>query len=166
MLGFAAATAACAISGFAGVYFEKILKDAPTISLWVRNIQLSLFGLPASFLGVVIQDGCRVIDRGFFYGFDALVWFAVVWYAIGGFSAALCIKYADNIAKNFATSVAIILATIGSVLLFDFKPTLLFLTGVSLVIVSIFLYSPDCILQLPWFKKSSLKKHCMNTVRV
>jgi UDP-sugar transporter A1/2/3 len=34
---------------------------------------------------------------------------------------ALVIKYADNIAKNFATSVSIILSFLASVSLFDFE---------------------------------------------
>ncbi len=50
-------------------------------------------------------------------------------------------QYADNIAKNFATSVAIVLATLGSVYLFGFQPSAFFTVGATLVIFSIFLYS-------------------------
>lgn len=83
------------------------------------------------------------------YGFDGIVWLTVLWYGIGGLSVAVCIKYADNIAKNFATSVAIILATLGSVYFFNFVPNALFILGASLVIFSIFLYSSSAaILQL------------------
>jgi UDP-sugar transporter A1/2/3 len=39
MMGFGAVLMATLTSGFAGVYFEKILKTGPT-SVWVRNIQL------------------------------------------------------------------------------------------------------------------------------
>ncbi len=38
-MGFGAVLLASLTSGFAGVYFEKILKNTPT-SVWVRNIQL------------------------------------------------------------------------------------------------------------------------------
>jgi hypothetical protein len=75
------------------------------------------------------------------YGWDEVVWLTAFWYAVGGLSVAVCLKYADNIAKNFATSVAIILATLGSIQFFGFRPSVLFTLGAFLVIVSIFLYS-------------------------
>jgi chromate transport protein ChrA len=75
------------------------------------------------------------------YGWDHIVWLTAFWYAVGGLSVAVCLKYADNIAKNFATSVAIILATLGSIQFFGFKPSLLFIIGATFVILSIFLYS-------------------------
>jgi UDP-sugar transporter A1/2/3 len=140
-LGLAAVTVASILSGFAGIYFEKILKGSAPVSLWMRNVQMSVFALPSSLIASFIQDGWFLREHGFLYGFDAVVWTTVVWYGIGGLSVAVCIKYADNIAKNFATSVAIIISTIASIYIFDFSPTLIFIVGASLVIASIFLYS-------------------------
>lgn len=39
VVGLVAVLVACCSSGFAGVYFEKILKESKQ-SVWVRNIQL------------------------------------------------------------------------------------------------------------------------------
>jgi UDP-galactose transporter len=62
-LGFAAVSAACLLSGLAGVYFEKVLKGS-NATLWVRNVQLSFFSLfPAFFFGVVWKDGAQVFDK-------------------------------------------------------------------------------------------------------
>ena len=43
-LGFITVLCGCITSGFAGVYFEKILKSSNT-GLWIRNIQLSAIGV-------------------------------------------------------------------------------------------------------------------------
>uniref|UniRef100_A0A158PC61 Nucleotide-sugar transporter n=1 Tax=Angiostrongylus cantonensis TaxID=6313 RepID=A0A158PC61_ANGCA len=141
VIGFMAVVIACCLSGFAGIYFEKILKGSAPVSLWMRNVQMCVFAIPSSFAAVIWQDGEVVAREGLLYGFDWVVWLTVLWYCIGGLSVAVCIKYADNIAKNFATSVAIILATIGSMVFFAFQPTAQFLFGAVLVIFSIITYS-------------------------
>ncbi|EJW83083.1 UDP-galactose transporter, partial [Wuchereria bancrofti] len=86
-------------------------------------------------------DHETIFNEGMLYGFDMLVWIVVFWYCIGGLSVAVCIKYSGNIAKNFATSAAIIISMVASIYLFGFIPNPLFLLGTGLVITSIFLYS-------------------------
>jgi UDP-sugar transporter A1/2/3 len=127
-VGLIALTTACVLSGLAGVYFEKILKEPKknvhTPSVWVRNVQLSFYSLwPALFIGVLFKDGEHIARDGFFAGYNSVVWTAVVMQALGGITVALVIKYADNIAKNFATSFSIILSFLASVSLFDFEIT-------------------------------------------
>ena len=43
LVGLLAVLFACFSSGFAGVYFEKLLKGSST-GVWMRNIQLGFFG--------------------------------------------------------------------------------------------------------------------------
>jgi solute carrier family 35 (UDP-sugar transporter), member A1/2/3 len=120
-VGLAAVIVACTISGLAGVYFEKVLKQSVT-TLWVRNIQLSFFALfPAFFIGVLFKDGAKIAERGFFDGYNVVVWSAIFFQAFGGVVVALCVNYADNIAKNFATSISIIISCIASMYFFDFQ---------------------------------------------
>ena len=76
MLGLGSVLAACFTSGFAGVYFEKILKIS-TCSLWIRNIQLGMFGTILGFLGVFASDYSKVLDKGFFQGYSNIVWTVV-----------------------------------------------------------------------------------------
>ncbi len=104
--GLLAVLAASLISGFTCVYFEKIMKDSLTsVSVWVRNAQLAFFSIfPALFIGVLLQDGAEVAEHGFFAGYSPLVWLTVFLQAIGGIIVAVCIAYADNVAKNFAAS--------------------------------------------------------------
>lgn len=55
-VGVMAVLMACISSGFAGVYFEKILKETKQ-SIWIRNIQLGKQGLSVfnGLVGCVIQ---------------------------------------------------------------------------------------------------------------
>ena len=74
-------------------------------------------------------------------GFDWAVWVTVAVNAFGGLVVAVVIKYADNILKAFATSLAIVLNCIAAYFLFNFRPTILFLVGASGVIAAVFAYS-------------------------
>jgi len=139
-MGFGAVTMATLTSGFAGVYFEKILKTGPT-SVWLRNIQLAMFGTIFGLMIVYCFDFKAVMAKGFFQGYSPIVWMVIILQAIGGLIIAVVIKFADNIIKGFATSLSILLSSVVSYfLLHDFVPTLLFYLGTMLVIAATFLY--------------------------
>jgi UDP-sugar transporter A1/2/3 len=57
LLGITAVVIACVLSGFSGVYFEKILKSGDEVSLWMRNIQLAVLSVPIAYAGVVVRLG-------------------------------------------------------------------------------------------------------------
>lgn len=141
-LGFAAALGACVLSGFAGIFFEKMLKTSD-LSVWMRNIQLSLLSLPLSLITAFINDGSNISNSGFFFGYDMFVYFLILLQACGGLIVAVVVKYADNILKGFATSLAIVLSCIVSIYLFGFELTLQFSLGTVFVIASVFLYGHD-----------------------
>jgi UDP-sugar transporter A1/2/3 len=158
-IGLSAVLIAALISGLTGVYFEKVLKESQQhVTVWTRNVQLSFYSLfPALIIGVIFKDGEEIAKEGFFVGYNATVWTAVVFQAVGGVLVAMCINYADNIAKNFATSISIILSFLFSVWFFEFKVTLnvspsipkaecftnfkKFLFGTAIVIFATYLYS-------------------------
>ncbi|BGO95896.1 hypothetical protein JCM10020v2_007623 [Rhodotorula toruloides] len=187
-LGLAAVVAACMSSGFASVYFERILKVASTPSssspnsshdsshalsldrsfrqtlLWIRNIQLSMFGLVVGFPVVLWEmRGClgaldyeyldqgiwsraeyitRTAMGGFFDGFDsALPWVVVLLQLTGGLLSALVMQHADNLLKCFSTSLSILLSVAASVILFSFHVTLGIFVGAVLVLGATFAYT-------------------------
>ncbi|XP_074506820.1 solute carrier family 35 member A3b isoform X1 [Sebastes fasciatus] len=141
--GLMAVLMACVSSGFAGVYFEKILKETKQ-SVWVRNIQLGMFGLVFGLVGMITYDGQRVRQSGMFQGYNTITCTVVALQALGGLIIAVVIKYADNILKGFATSLSIIVSTLVSYfLLEDFNPTGVFFLGAVLVIAATFLYNHD-----------------------
>lgn len=146
-IGLSAVIVAAAVSGLTGVYFEKVLKDpaSSAVSVWTRNIQLSFYSLfPALFVGIFFKDGAEIAKHGFFDGYNWVVWSLILLQAFGGILASLCINYADNIAKNFATSISIVISFLFSVWFFNVQVTITFLLGTILVLISTFLYSgPD-----------------------
>lgn len=124
-VGLLATIGACVASGLAGVYFEKVLKDSvKSTSLWVRNVQLSVYSLfPALFIGVVFLDGEKVAANGFFEGYNWVVWSTIMVQAIGGITTSFCISHAYKDARNVATAISIVLSTLGSMWLFGFELT-------------------------------------------
>ena len=191
VLGVLAAVGASAISAMAGVYMEKVLKNkdakpadprgaaavAPQ-SLWLKNVQLSAYGLLFS-LGACAQQfdwiaqahaalaaapgldaaaadagGARVpqmapsVDDGdpppaMLDGFTVSVFGIITLQAAGGLVSAAVLKFADNILKNFATSISTVLCAVLSVFLFDFRPTSEFFIGAFCVLSATQIYNLD-----------------------
>ncbi|OII72442.1 nucleotide-sugar transporter [Cryptosporidium ubiquitum] len=139
-LGISSVLLACFTSGLAGVFLEKLLKDSKT-SIWGRNMQLALYGTIFGFIGCLTgKEGLEISQKGFFYGFNSLVWLVICLQAIGGIIVAAVLKYADNILKCFGNSLSIIMSCILSWYLGDYSITLNFFIGSVLVIWSIFIY--------------------------
>jgi len=65
-LGLFAVVSACVLSGLAGVYFEKILKNSK-VSIWVRNIQLGIFGSFFALITAFSTDYASIQANGFFF---------------------------------------------------------------------------------------------------
>jgi UDP-sugar transporter A1/2/3 len=161
LVGVMAIVTASIISGLSGVYFEKVLKTTNNVSVWVRNIQLSIFSLiPCLVLGVYFKDGSGIAKNGFLHGYNSVVWTSVSLQALGGIVVSLSVKYADNIAKNFATSISIILSFLASVLFFNFAVSVNFVFGVMTVLTSTYMYSHQGTVAAPkhdpYYEKSNV----------
>lgn len=140
LFGLFCVVLACVLSGLAGVYFEKILKHSK-VSIWVRNIQLGMFGTFFALMTTYISDYEKVQEHGFFFGYSPLVWLNIVIQSSGGLLVAVVIKYADNILKGFATSIAIVVSCLASAYLFGTEINTIFTFGTLLVVLSVFMYS-------------------------
>lgn len=104
LVGVNAALASAVISGFANVYFERLIKSEDD-AFWPRQLQLAtatalftLFALPTDvpFTSLVAQ-------------FTPGVWAIVFIKSLGGLLIGATIRYTSSIAKNFCTAVAIAL---------------------------------------------------------
>jgi len=59
MIGLSAVCAASMMSGFAGVYFEKLLKHTSP-SIFLRNVQLGVIGIVFGLVATYFNDGPKV----------------------------------------------------------------------------------------------------------
>jgi UDP-sugar transporter A1/2/3 len=98
------------LSGFASIYFEKVIKTDPLqLSIWERNFQLALGSFPV-YLAFIAAEGGG--EAGLFGGWSWIAILLAVLGAAGGLLVALSIKYGDSILKTLATTGAIILSSL------------------------------------------------------
>merc|ERR1712061_783910 len=140
-MGFLAVLAACFTSGFASVYLEKLLKQTDA-SIWVRNVQLGVFGSIMAAIVAGTQDGAQILEDGFFQGYSLRVVCVILTNALGGLLCAAVLKYADNILRCFSTALSIILTSVlSAAVLRDMEPDVFFIIGAILAIFATFVYN-------------------------
>ncbi|KPV77036.1 uncharacterized protein RHOBADRAFT_34497, partial [Rhodotorula graminis WP1] len=146
--GISAVLVSCFSSAIAATYFELVIKRQPPASLWVRNIQLSLFSSVIGLVVVLFQASHHWYDpvvragEGFFEGFSGnpMAWAVIFLQTVGGLLIAVAIKHADNIAKGFALSISIVFTFLLSVILFNFELSTPSVLGATVVVASTLLF--------------------------
>jgi len=138
MLGLTAVFMACCTSGFASVYFEYFLKQSQ--EFWIKQFQLALPAFVYAAGVAIVQDGAALSSGGFFQGYDAIVLLTITFEASGGIIVATVTKYADSVAKNFATALSLTLMSALSAIFWDFEITPSFLLGAALTVLATFVY--------------------------
>jgi len=162
LLGLSEVFIACMFSGFASVYFEKIVKQggvrqaggappAKKASLWVQNVQLALFSMLITSWGVGVVVSTSRSDFSVFRGFTPMVFLLAFNNAFGGLLVALVIKHADNVLRSFSSALATIVATLLSVACFGFELRLGFGIGTLAVLGSTLLYGGILVLPGDWW---------------
>jgi solute carrier family 35 (UDP-sugar transporter), member A1/2/3 len=110
VLGTVAVLSEVTLSGFASIYFEKVIKTDPLrLSIWERNFQLALGSFPV-YIVFIAWDGGG--EAGLLGGWSFLALTLSALGAAGGLLVALSIKYGDSILKTLATTGAIILSSV------------------------------------------------------
>lgn len=109
-VGSAAVLTEVSLSGFASIYFEKVIKTDPLqLNIWERNFQLALGSLPVYLFFITTELGGQA---GIFGGWSFTACILSLLGAAGGLLVALSIKYGDSILKTLATTGAIILSSL------------------------------------------------------
>ncbi|XP_020684694.1 CMP-sialic acid transporter 2 [Dendrobium catenatum] len=138
--GWLMAVVMALLSGFAGVYTEAIIKKRPSRNINVQNFWLYIFGMLFNIIAIFIQDFDAVVNNGFFHGYTFITVCMILNHALSGIAVSMVMKFADNIVKVYATSVAMLLTGIVSVFLFGFNISLAFFLGTTVVSVSVYQY--------------------------
>ena len=148
-IGFIAALSAAVISGLSNVWFEKILKRSKS-SIWIRNIQLSLFSLVPALL--VSEFRIDNNDR-FFIGWDVATCYIVILQVMCGLLVSITIYHADCILMQYLNSASIVVAILST---FDISNTVS--VGLMMVFVASGMYLLDEDLDFFLVKKTEYVK--------
>ena len=110
VLGTAAVLIEVSLSGFASIYFEKVIKTDPEqMGIWERNYQLAFTSIPV-YLCFMFHD--KGGEKGFMGGWSMTAAVLSFLGAAGGLLVALSIKHGDSILKTLATTGAIVFSAI------------------------------------------------------
>ena len=140
-LGTMAVLIEVTLSGFASIYFEKVIKTDPEqLGIWERNYQLAFGSIPI-YLMFILWDGGGTVGYG--GGWNVVAGVLAFLGAAGGMLVALSIKHGDSILKTLATTGAIVLsATLDHFMLGGPLTSIMCIAGVQ-VIISICNYTFD-----------------------
>jgi len=129
-VGVVAVTMDSALSGFATIYFEKVLKTT-SLTVWDRNLQLAFWSMTIYLPWAIYDNPSNPV-----HGWSMLTVFVAFLGAVGGILVAMVIKYADGLAKNLATASSIVLTTAASHFLFGAPMSTSIIIGSIIVIIS------------------------------
>jgi len=141
ILGTAAVLIEVVLSGFASIYFEKVIKTDPEqLGIWERNYQLAFGSIPIYIAFLLWDEGG---EAGYGGGWSIVAVVLALLGAAGGMLVALSIKHGDSILKTLATTGAIVLsATLDHLMLGGPLTAIMCIAGVQ-VILSICNYTFD-----------------------
>lgn len=128
-----------AASAFAGVYSEFLLKFSADNSHF-QNMQLYIWGVVICVTQFLYSGSS---EKSFFSGYDLLTWVIILMNAFYGQVIAFTLKYADNIVKVYANSLASITTALLSYGFFAAPLTMGLCNGSILVGLSILIYYGD-----------------------
>jgi solute carrier family 35 (UDP-sugar transporter), member A1/2/3 len=143
LLGYGAVLTEVLLSGFASIYFEKVVKStSEVVTIWERNFQLGFYSL-IMYGGIIIYEGSTSNSRTAWSNWTLITILVSILGAAGGLLVAATLKYADSIMKTMATAGAIVLSTVLGHYFLDGPMSLVICIGAIVTIISISNYTLD-----------------------
>jgi len=143
LLGYGAVLTEVLLSGFASIYFERVVKSTTeVVTIWERNFQLAIYSM-AVYVVYIMYDVHSGARTSVGTGWTFLTFGVSLFGAVGGLLVAATLKYADSILKTMAAAGAIVLSTVLGHLWMDGPFGLIVCIGAVTTIISIMNYSWD-----------------------
>lgn len=133
-IGVLAVSADSAMSGFATVYFEKVLKTT-VLTVWDRNLQLAFWSILIYLPWALWEHPTSPL-----HGWSPVTLLLALLGALGGILVALVIKHADGLAKNLSTASSIVLTTAAGHVLFQGPMSTAIIIGSMIVVTAGYTY--------------------------
>jgi solute carrier family 35 (UDP-sugar transporter), member A1/2/3 len=113
LFGYSAVLTEVALSGFASIYFEKVVKStSEVVTIWERNFQLGIYSI-IMYSGIILYGwNSSTNTRVPWSNWSFLTLLVSLLGAGGGLLVAATLKYADSIMKTLAAAGAIVLSTV------------------------------------------------------
>ncbi|CAH0479136.1 unnamed protein product [Peronospora belbahrii] len=127
-------------SSCASVFTEWAFKRKSNCSFLWQNMQMYIFGIIFNTAGVLLVEGDEIYSKGFFHDYNNWTIAVVAVNSIGGIGMGFILKYMDNIACVYSHSMAMMLTMLFSMLFFSFSPSLEFGCGLTVLIISMYIY--------------------------
>ncbi|XP_028770360.1 CMP-sialic acid transporter 1 [Neltuma alba] len=158
--GYVLGVLSACLSALAGVYTEFLMKKNND-SLYWQNVQMYTFGAIFNMARLLMDDFRGGFENGPFWqrifnGYTITTWMVVLNLGSTGLLVSWLMKFADNIVKVYATSMAMLLTMVLSIFLFNFKPTLQLFLGIIICMMSLHMYfaPPNMLVDMPLTVKS------------
>ena len=149
IFGYAAVLTEVVLSGFASIYFEKVVKSTTeVVTIWERNFQLGMYSL-LMYGGIILYENYfsavdpEKVQRAAWSNWSFITLMVSVLGAAGGLLVAATLKYADAILKTLAAAGAIVMATVLGHYFLDGPLDLVIAIGSFVAIISIANYTLD-----------------------
>merc|ERR1712194_93496 len=139
--GVLATVVFCFLSALAGVYNEKLVKGNKA-SIHFQNSLLYSWGVVFNLVGVLMNDTTALTSGdSFLHGWNFWTCMLVANSAISGLLISAILKFADNIARVYAASCAVLLTMVASVFILHNPVSPQLVIGVATVFASALQYN-------------------------
>uniref|UniRef100_A0AAV1VB47 Uncharacterized protein n=1 Tax=Peronospora matthiolae TaxID=2874970 RepID=A0AAV1VB47_9STRA len=128
------------LSSCASVFTEWAFKRKSECPFLWQSLQMYSFGVLFNTAGVLLVESDDIVTKGFFHDFNHWTVAVIAVHNMGGIGIGFILKYLDNIACVYAHSMAMVLTMLASMLFFSFSPTLELGCGLTVLLISVYIY--------------------------